>query len=125
MHEEAPTSPPLFDLWGYPVAFAHILVAGGLAYSAKTVYQWGLAVFADRFKAIGFTLLVEGVLTFGRSGCLVFPALGILALINSISATSRLAETDYRPHGARREKARKAGEPRGVVFVAGVGDRAA
>ena len=97
MHREAPTSVPLCELAGHPVAFAHLLVLGGLAYSAKTVYQWGRAVFADRFKAVGFTLLVEGILTFGHSDCLIFPALGILILINGISATSRLAETDLKP----------------------------
>ena len=96
MHQEAPASVPLCELAGYPVAFAHLLVLGGLAYSAKTVYQWGRAVFADRFKAIGFTLLVGGILTFGHSDCLVFPALGILVLINAIAATSRLAETDVK-----------------------------
>ena len=97
MHQEAPASTPLCELAGHPVAFAHLLVLGGLAYSAKTVYQWGRAVFADRFKAVGFTLLVEGILTFGHSDCLIFPALGILVLINGIAATSRLAETDLKP----------------------------
>ena len=97
MHREAPASAPLCELAGHPVAFAHLLVLGGLAYSAKTVFQWGKAVFADRFKAVGFTLLVEGILTFGHSDVLIFPALGILVLINGISATSRLAETDLKP----------------------------
>jgi len=97
MHQEAPASAPLCELAGHPVTFAHLLVLGGLAYSAKTVYQWGRAVFADRFKAVGFTLLVEGILTFGHSDVLIFPALGILVLINSIAATSRLAETDLKP----------------------------
>ena len=101
MHQEAPASAPLCELAGHPVAFAHLLVLGGLAYSAKTVYQWGRAVFADRFKAVGFTLLVEGILTFGHSDCLIFPALGILVLINGIAATSRLAETDIKPESAR------------------------
>ena len=96
MHQEAQTSTPLFEVAGQPIVFAHCLVLGGLAYSAKTVYQWGRAVFADRFKAVGFTLLVEGILTFGHSACLIFPALGILVLINGIAATSRLAETDIR-----------------------------
>ena len=97
MHREAPASVPLCELAGQPVAFAHLLVLGGLAYSAKTVYQWGRAVFADRFKAVGFTLLVEGILTFGHSDCLIFPALGILILINGIAACTRLAETDLKP----------------------------
>lgn len=96
MHQEAPTSTSICELAGRPIVFAHLLVLGGLAYSAKTVYQWGRAVFADRFKAVGFTLLVEGILTFGHSNCLIFPALGILVLINGIAATSRLAETDAR-----------------------------
>ena len=101
MHQEAPTSVPICELAGHPVTFAHLLVLGGLAYSAKTVYQWGRAVFADRFKAVGFTLLVEGILTFGQSDCLIFPALGILVLINGIAATSRLAETDVKPESVR------------------------
>lgn len=101
MHREAPASVPLCELAGQPVVFAHLLVLGGLAYSAKTVYQWGRAVFADRFKAVGFTLLVEGILTFGHSDCLIFPALGILILINGIAACTRLAETDLKPGPVR------------------------
>ena len=43
-----------------------ILVAGGLAYSVKTVFSWGKAAFGDTFKATGFVVLLEGILTFAQ-----------------------------------------------------------
>jgi hypothetical protein len=62
-----------------------VFVAGGLVYSAKTVFQWAKAVFHDQTKAFGFVVFVEGTMTF-VPGWLPFCALGVLVCINAIAA---------------------------------------
>lgn len=69
--------------WGTPMA---ILVYGGLVYSARTVLKWAYMAFRDAFKACGFVIIVEGVMTFSRVPELSFFALGLLVLINAIAA---------------------------------------
>lgn len=70
------------------------LVLGGLAFSAKTVYQWTREAFACGWKAAGFTLLIEGVLTFAESPWLSVVALGYLAVVNAAATASTLAAVD-------------------------------
>lgn len=62
------------------------LVAGGLVYSALTVYQWAYKAFSYRAKAVGFVVLLEGVMTFTRVEWLGLTGLVILMGLNAWSA---------------------------------------
>lgn len=67
------------------------LVAGGLVYSAKTVFDWARAAFALRAKALGFVVLLEGVMTGSATRALALAALVILVGINAVSAGCQLS----------------------------------
>lgn len=71
------------EWWALPKA---ALVYGGLLYSARTVIKWAYMAFRDAFKAIGFVVIVEGVMTFSKVPELSFFALSLLVLINAIAA---------------------------------------
>jgi hypothetical protein len=58
------------------------LVAGGLLFSALTVYQWGRLAFGSPYKALGFAVLLEGVLVASTTPWLSLGALGYLVAIN-------------------------------------------
>jgi hypothetical protein len=62
------------------------LVAGGLVYSAVSVYTWGVTFFQYRLKAAGFVVLLEGTLTFCSIRWLCLSGLSILIVLNGISA---------------------------------------
>lgn len=70
------------EVWG--------LVAGGLLYSALTVYQWARRAFSYRAKAVGFVVLLEGVMTFTRVQWLGLAGLAILMGLNAWSAAESL-----------------------------------
>ena len=78
-HLEAPAHP-----WYW------LLVAGGLLYSATTVWQWGRMAFGNAAKATGFVLLVEGVMTFSHELPLSLAALTLLAAINAVATGCKL-----------------------------------
>lgn len=61
------------------------LVIGGLVFSAKTVWQWARAAFADPWKATGFVVLLEGVMTLSGQGALAVAALTLLTAVNAIA----------------------------------------
>ena len=87
-----------FELVHYEVAenpMLWLLVAGGLIYSAMTVFAWAKVAFKHPAKSLGFCVLVEGVLTFSHSAYLSGAALAILVSINAIAAGCALAN-DYR-----------------------------
>lgn len=67
-----------------------LLVLGALVYSAKTVFAWGRMAFGEGAKALGFCVLVEGVLLVSTVPWLSYAALVILAAINAIATTARL-----------------------------------
>lgn len=67
------------------------LVAGGLLYSAKTVFQWGELALSSRAKAYGFTVIMEGVMTFSTIHSLAIMALVYLCAINAIATGVTLA----------------------------------
>lgn len=69
-----------------------LLVLGGLAFSAKTVYQWCLLAFGCRYKAVGFTLLCEGVLTFAETPWLSLTALAYLVVMNAVATAATIAK---------------------------------
>lgn len=68
-----------------------LLVIGGLAYSASTVYQWGKLAVGSGFKALGFTVLLEGVMTFSNIAWLSYASLAYLMVINGIAMGTKLA----------------------------------
>jgi hypothetical protein len=68
-----------------------LIVAGGLIYSARTVYQWGRMAFSSAAKAIGFTVLLEGVMTLSSQPWLSGLALVYLCAINAIATGTTLA----------------------------------
>lgn len=79
----------LIDLTDYDPRL--LIVLGGLLYSALTVYRWGRMAFGSRVKAIGFTVLLEGVMTLSDQPWLSGLALGYLCLINAIATGVTLA----------------------------------
>jgi hypothetical protein len=72
------------------------LVAGGLLFSALTVYRWGKLCFASPAKALGFVLLLEGAMTFASTPWLSFVALTFLVGINATATGAALALGDGR-----------------------------
>jgi hypothetical protein len=72
----------------YPLLW--ILVAGGLLYSALSVYTWAKQTFTLTAKALGFVLLTEGAVTFAHTSWLSVAGLTILVTINGICATVAL-----------------------------------
>lgn len=93
------------------VSPAWALVAGGLLYSAKTVWQWGKLTFNDRWKATGFVLLVEGVMVFSPVVWLSRTALGYLVAINAIATACLLAMRDRADTTTRDEREVDEAEP--------------
>jgi hypothetical protein len=70
------------------------LVAAGLLFSAKTVWQWGRQAFACPYKATGFVLLTEGVMVTSGIGWLAQLALAYLIGINAIATACLIAHED-------------------------------
>jgi hypothetical protein len=69
-----------------------VIVLGGLAYSAPTVYSVGLEAFnGKRGKAFGFTILIEGVMTLVPISWLQVSALVLLIAINAVGCATGLA----------------------------------
>jgi tryptophan-rich sensory protein len=89
---------------------AWALVAGGLLYSAKTVWQWGKLTFDDRWKATGFVLLVEGVMVFSPIVWLSRTALGYLVAINAIATSCLLGMRDQADTADRAQDLRESEE---------------
>ena len=67
------------------------LVLGGLLFSALTVYQWGRMAFGSGAKALGFAVLLEGVLTCSATPWLSAGALAYLVIINATATGVRLS----------------------------------
>lgn len=67
------------------------LVLGGLLFSAATVLEWGRAAFGSGVKALGFTLLLEGVLTCAHTPWLSVAGLVYLVAINAVATGVRLS----------------------------------
>lgn len=76
------------DVLTHPLLW--IMVAGGLLYSAVSVYVWAKQTFELTVKAAGFVLLTEGAVTFSHTLWLSLAGLLILVTINGICATVAL-----------------------------------
>jgi len=68
-----------------------LLVAGGLIYSAMSVYDFAKQAFKSSLKSLGFVILIEGAMTFSTTECLSYAALGLLILINAVACGCNLA----------------------------------
>jgi hypothetical protein len=61
------------------------IVLGGLIVSAKTVYAWAKLAFDDAFKAVGFVVLLEGVMITSQVPVLPLAILALLIGINGVA----------------------------------------
>jgi hypothetical protein len=68
-----------------------VLVAGGLVYSAITVFQWAKLAFRHSLKALGFVVLLEGAMTFVPNAWIGMPCLILLVVINGLATGTTLA----------------------------------
>lgn len=75
-----------YDSQGPMTQVPVLLVLAGLLYSAKKVYKFSQMVFGERTAALGFTVLVEGVMTFSSVTALSVLGLGILVFTNWVAA---------------------------------------
>lgn len=85
-HEELPRET------GWVAFYLLVLLAGGLLFSAKTVWQWSAAAFQDRWKATGFVLLIEGIMVGSKTSWLAWGALAILVVVNGVATGATLAK---------------------------------
>lgn len=89
-----------FDLDGsrpLQIQAATFLVAGGLLFSAKTVFAWGKRAFRDGWKAAGFVVLLEGVMITSNVPVLPLVLLAILVAINGIAIGCALSLDRAKP----------------------------
>jgi len=77
-----------FHVQALPVLW--LLVAGGLTYSAMTVFSWAKIAFRHPLKALGFVILLEGAMTFVPDVWIGLPSLGLLILINGLATGTNL-----------------------------------
>ena len=96
------------------------LVAGGLVYSAKTVWQWGRLAFACPWKATGFVLLLEGVMVLSRIEWLSVAALAYLVGINATATACLLARSDRPIATATATKPRRGAKSSSTATVTGL-----
>jgi VIT1/CCC1 family predicted Fe2+/Mn2+ transporter len=73
-------------------ALARSLVAGGLVYSATTVFQWARLAFTSALKSAGFVVLLEGVMVTSNTHWLALAALAYLIAINGVATACTLGE---------------------------------
>jgi hypothetical protein len=74
--------------WG---SVSGTIVIGGCLFSAITVYKWGRRAFDSAFKALGFVVLSEGVMTFSQTPWLSILMLSFLVAINAVANGANLA----------------------------------
>jgi VIT1/CCC1 family predicted Fe2+/Mn2+ transporter len=72
-----------------------LLVAGGLTYSAMTVFSWAKIAFRHPLKALGFVVLLEGAMTFVPDRWIGLPSLGLLILINGLATGTNLVDDSF------------------------------
>jgi len=74
-----------------------MIVYAGLLFSALTVLGWSSNMFGSKAKALGFTLLLEGIMMTSSAAWLTAIALAYLVLINAVANGCRLALRDVEP----------------------------
>lgn len=71
------------------------LILAGAVFSAKSVFGWGLSAFAgDWVKALGYCVLIEGVMVLSPLEWLRVVAMVYLVLINVIATGANLMEVE-------------------------------
>jgi VIT1/CCC1 family predicted Fe2+/Mn2+ transporter len=78
------------ELYLQPLAY---LVFGGMLFSALTVFGWGDKAFNSKWKALGWTTLIEGTMVLVQTPWLAAIALAYLVVINGIATGCRLSLT--------------------------------
>jgi len=78
-----------------------VLVAGGLVFSALSVFQVGRSAFGSVAKSLGFVVLIEGTMVFSGVLPLALTALVLLCVVNAISAGTSVALGHRPPRRAR------------------------
>lgn len=73
-----------------------VIILAGLVFSAKKVYVFSKMVFGERLAALGFTVLVEGVMTFSNIFALSLLGLAVLVFTNWVAATHNLIKKPAR-----------------------------
>jgi hypothetical protein len=71
-----------------------LLILGALVFSAKSVMAWTKRAFADTYKALGWTVLVEGVMLNTDAHWLSFTMCGLLIAVNTVATGCNLALQD-------------------------------
>lgn len=99
-------------------AWLWLFVAGGLIYSATTVYQWGTLAFGGRIKPLGFVLLLEGTMTFACGFWLPFAALALLVSINGTATAYSLVSGQPKTQPAASKARRRASQKQRRAIVA-------
>jgi hypothetical protein len=69
---------------------AVLIALGGLLFSAVTMYRWGIQAFHSKPKALGFVVLLEGVMVTAHTHPLALAALVLLSAINGVSTACNL-----------------------------------
>lgn len=62
---------------------------GGLVYSSRKVYRWGVSAWGSRLEAAGMVLLLEGIMTFVPGLWLPSCALIEIVFINAVFSACR------------------------------------
>jgi hypothetical protein len=70
------------------------MIAGGALFSSLTVITWGQTILSNSPKAIGFAILVEGVMLASKTQWLSISALTLLVVINATSCAVALAQEE-------------------------------
>jgi hypothetical protein len=83
-HDEIDFTLALYSQW------AVLIALGGLLFSAVTMYRWGKQAFHSTPKALGFVVLLEGVMVTAHTHWLALAALGVLSAINGVSTACNL-----------------------------------
>lgn len=94
-------------LYEQPKAY---LVLAGLLFSGLSVYGIARDVFQSAAKALGFVVLLEGTMALASAPALSWAMLGILVVINAVSASVALANEQRE---SRREARKEAGTSTG------------
>lgn len=112
-HELTPT-----PLWRQPLAY---VAAGGLLFSARSVFAWGCQAFGSPMLAAGFVACLEGAMVLSNSPTVIYMGLAYLVAINAAHKGAYMARID-RPAQARaakrKAKKKEAAKPRAVKAVA-------
>lgn len=74
-----------------------VIAAGGLLYSAATVFDWARTVFGSWIKAGAFVCLTESAMALEHTAWIAYSVLGLLVLVNGVAASVAL---QVRPDGA-------------------------